>query len=52
MDSKRDLDGEKRLIRNEKARRKRALAYACRYLPIELEKEVFSYMKNPDNTNI
>ena len=52
MDSKRDLDGEKRLIRNEKARRKRALAYACRYLPIELEKEVFSYMKNPDNGRV
>ena len=52
MDSKRDLDGEKRLIRNEKrlirnekARRRRALQYACRYLPIELEKEVFSYMR-------
>ena len=52
MDSKRDLDGEKRLIRNEKARRKRALAYACRYLPIELEKEVFSYMKDPDNGRV
>ena len=52
MDSKRDLDGEKRLIRNEKARRKRALAYACRYLPIELEREVFSYMKNPNNGRV
>ena len=47
MDSKRDLDGEKRLIRNEKrlirnekARRRRALQYACRYLPIELEKKI------------
>jgi len=52
MDSKRDLDGEKRLIRNEKARRRRALQYACRYLPIELEKEVFRYMKNPRNGRI
>ena len=52
MDSKRDLDGEKRLIRNEKARRRRALQYACRYLPSELEKEVFSYIKNPNNGRI
>ena len=52
MDSKRDLDGEKRLIRNEKARRRRALQYACRYLPIELEKKIFNYMKNPRNGRI
>ena len=52
MDSKRDLDGEKRLIRNEKARRRRALQYACRYLPIELEKKIFNYMKNPNNGRI
>jgi len=38
---------QRRLVRNEKARRRRALNYACRYLPIELEKEVFSYMKDP-----
>lgn len=38
---------QRRLDRNEKARRRRALNYACRYLPIELEKEVFSYMKDP-----
>ena len=52
MDSNRDLDGEKRLIRNEKARRRRALQYACRYLPIELQREVFSYMKNPNNGRV
>ena len=52
MDSKRDLDGEKRLIRNEKARRRRALQYACRYLPIELEKKIFNYMRNPNNGRI
>ena len=52
MDSKRDLDGEKRLIRNEKARRRRALQYACRYLPIELEKKIFNYMKNPNNGRV
>jgi hypothetical protein len=52
MDSKRDLDGEKRLIRNERARRRRALQYACRRVPIELEREIFSYMKNPDNGRV
>jgi hypothetical protein len=52
MDSKRDLDGEKRLIRNEKARRRRALQYACRYLPIELEKKIFNHMRNPNNGRI
>ena len=30
-------DKQRRLDRNEKARRRRALGYACRYLPIELE---------------
>ena len=43
---------QRRLVRNEKARRRRALSYACRYLPTELEKEVFSYMKNPDNGRV
>ena len=43
---------QRRLVRNEKARRRRALSYACRYLPTELEQEVFSYMKNPDNGRI
>ena len=46
------MDAERRLVRNEKARRRTALRYACRHLPIELEKEVFSYMKNPDNGKI
>ena len=46
------MDAERRLVRNEKARRRTALKYACRHLPIELEKEVFSYMKNPDNGRI
>ena len=47
-----EVQKQRRLVRNEKARRKRALAYACRYLPIELEREVFSYMKNPNNGRI
>ena len=38
------MDAERRLVRNERARRRTALRYACRYLPIELEKKVFSYM--------
>ena len=43
---------EKRLERNEKRRRRTALAFACRFLPIELEREIFSYMKDPDNGRI
>ena len=47
------MDAEqRRLIRNEKARRRTALKYACRYLPIELEKKIFNYMKNPNNGRI
>lgn len=36
---------QRRLVRNEKARRRRALEYVCRHLPTEVEKEIFSYMR-------
>ena len=49
---KRTLSDEQKKVRNEKARRKRALAFACRRVPIELEREIFSYMKNPDNGRV
>ncbi len=49
---KRTLTDEQKKVRNEKARRKRALAFACRRVPIELEREIFSYMKDPDNGRI
>ena len=44
---KRTLTDDQKKVRNEKARRRRALAFACRRVPIELEREIFSYMKNP-----
>ena len=46
------MDDERRAIRNEKQRRRRALAFACKRLPLELEREVFSYMKTPRNGRI
>ena len=49
---KRTLSDEQKKVRNEKARRRRALAFACRRVPIELEREIFSFMKNPDNGRV
>ena len=46
------MDDERRFVRNEKQRRRRALAFACKRLPLEIEREVFSYMKNPHNGRI